>query len=82
MLDISYDSRADVLYISFGKPSPGIAVESNDGDLVRLDPYADKIIGITIIDFKARYMPEGNDFEKCAKFIIPKIIKEFEASRH
>ena len=51
---IDYDDSADVLYISFGNPRPGIAVEVNDGDLVRVDPYTDEIVGITLLDFKER----------------------------
>lgn len=56
-LDISYDDDADVLYISFGKPRSGIAIESSQGDLVRIDPYTDEIVGITLLDFKQRYLP-------------------------
>ena len=56
-LKISYDDLADVLYISFDDSRSGIAVEINDGDLVRVDPYTDKIVGITFLDFKERYMP-------------------------
>ena len=54
---IRYDDQADVLYISFGDPCPGIAVELNNGDLVRVDPYTDEIVGITLLDFKERYIP-------------------------
>ena len=53
--NINYDSGADVLYVSFGKPKAAICVEVNDGDLVRVDVYTDKIVGITILDFKKRY---------------------------
>lgn len=54
-LQVSYDDRADVLYISFGDPRPGIATEVNDGDLVRVDPFTDEIVGITLLDFNMRY---------------------------
>lgn len=61
-LDIDYDKTADVLYVSFGKPKRAICVEVNDGDLVRVDPFTDRVVGVTILDFKRRYMntPEGN----------------------
>ena len=55
-LRVEYDKEADVLYISFGKPRAAIATEVNDGDLIRIDPYNDEVVGITILDFKAKYM--------------------------
>ena len=58
---ITYDKLADVLYISFGDPRPGIAVEVNDGDLVRVDPYTDEIVGITLLDFKSQL--DGSDID-------------------
>lgn len=84
-LNISYDDSADVLYISFGNPRPGIATEVNDGDLVRIDPDTNEIIGITIIDFKERYMPkQSTSIEDSAKKIIPKLLKDFRdySSQH
>ena len=56
-LQIRYDESADVLYISFGDPRPGIAVEADSGDLVRVDPYSDQIVGVTLIDFRQKYLP-------------------------
>ena len=50
--NIDYDDFADVLYISFGKPKEGMVCEVAVGDLVRVDPYTDEIVGITILDFK------------------------------
>ena len=55
-LNIDYDKDADVLYISFGKPRPAISIETNEGDFVRVDAYTDKIVGVTIIDFKEKYI--------------------------
>jgi len=79
-LKISYDDFSDVLYISFGDPRPGIATEVNDGDLVRVDPESMEVIGITIMDFKERYMPlSTTTIEDSVKKIIPKILKEFKA---
>jgi uncharacterized protein YuzE len=80
---IRYDSNSDVLYISCGKPRPGLALEVKTGDLVRIDPYTDEIVGITIIDFRERYMPSASDnIEKCAKIAYPKILKALNRSRY
>ena len=77
-LKIRYDDLADVLYISFGDPRPGIAIEVNDGDLVRVDPYSDEIVGITLLDFKERYMTTSSmSIENSAQNIVSKILKEF-----
>ena len=79
---IRYDSKSDILYISCGKPRPGIALEVKAGDLVRIDPYTDEIVGITIIDFRERYMPStSNNIEKFAKSICPKILEALNHSR-
>ena len=78
-LNIDYDQGADVLYISFGKPKPAICVEVNKGDLVRVDAYTDKIIGITIIDFKKRYMESSLlNIEETASKIVPIILTQFK----
>lgn len=80
---ISYDSKSDVLYISCGKPRPGIAVEVKTGDLVRIDPYTDEIVGITIIDFREKYMPFASDnIEKCANSVYPEILKALNLHRY
>jgi len=78
-IKVSYDNQADVLYISFGKPKAAISVEVDDGDLVRVDPFTDETVGITIIDFKARYLPKENDILSSARAVIPLIIKRFKA---
>ena len=77
-LQICYDEREDILYISFGDPRPSISAEVNDGDLVRLDLQTNEITGITIIDFKSRYMPNHTvTIENAAKNIIPKILQNY-----
>ena len=77
-LQISYDELADVLYISFGDPRPGIATEVNDGDFVRVDPYTKKVLGITLLYFKERYMQKTSlSIKESAQNIIPKVLKEF-----
>jgi len=76
---ITYDDISDVLYISFGHPKPGIAKEITDGDFVRIDPYTDQIVGITIMDFKVRYMKSSStNIEDAAQEIIPGLLTEIE----
>ncbi len=78
-LSIDYDQGADVLYISFGKPKPAICVEMDDGDLVRIDAYTDKVVGITIIDFKKRYMDRSSlNIEETANKIVPGILAQLK----
>jgi len=78
---IEYDNKSDVLYISCGKPRPGIAVEVKAGDLVRIDPYTDEVVGITIMNFRERYMPStSGDIEKFAKSVYPRILKALHGS--
>lgn len=77
-LKIRYDDSADVLYISFGDPRPAIAIEVNVGDLVRIDPSTREVVGITILDFKERYiLPSPLVLEDSVKIIIPKILEQY-----
>jgi uncharacterized protein YuzE len=79
---IRYDSKSDVLYISCGKRRPGIALEVRAGDLVRIDPYTDEVVGITIMNFRERYMSSAsNNIEKSAKSVYPKILNALSRSR-
>lgn len=55
-LNYDYDQKADVLYISFGKPREAVCVE-REGLLFRVDPYRDAIVGITVIGVKDRLYP-------------------------
>ena len=72
---ITYDKISDVLYISFGQPRPGIAKEITDGDFVRIDPYTDQVVGITIMYFKERYMKSSStNIEDAAQEIIPGLL--------
>jgi uncharacterized protein YuzE len=79
---IKYDKESDILYISCGKPRPGIAFEVSAGDLVRIDPYTDEIVGITILDFRERYNPPSSgNIEKFALGVYPQIIEAMGRSR-
>ncbi len=77
---IDYDKMADVLYVSFGEPRAAISDEVDAGDLVRIDPYTDEIVGITLLDFKERYFIEN--IEESAQLIIPKILEKFRKHSH
>ena len=52
-ITLTYDKEIDVLYISFDQPTPAIS-EEFDGVLVRRDIVTKEIVGLTILDFKAR----------------------------
>lgn len=81
-LRISYDRSADVLYVSFGPSRPGIAVQVDDGDFVRVDPYSDEVVGVTVLDFFERF--EGTvakDIEASAPLIVSNILRDFQASQ-
>jgi uncharacterized protein YuzE len=78
-MNVDYDEDMDVLYISFGKPKAAICVEVNNGDLIRVDAYTDKILGITIVDFKKRYMESSTlDITETASKIIPGILTQIK----
>ena len=52
-IDLDYDEKADVLYISFGKPKEAQnSIEIEDGIIYRI--ANNEIVGITITHFKAR----------------------------
>jgi len=55
-LNLDYDKTNDVLYVSFGRPREAICVDVGDGNLVRLDMKTNEITGITILDFRRKYM--------------------------
>ena len=81
-LILSYDKEADVLYISFGPAKKGIAVEVDDGDFVRVDPFSDEVVGVTILDFSERFESHiDNDIKVSAPLIVSNILKEFQAYR-
>jgi uncharacterized protein YuzE len=55
-LDLSfhYDSEADVLYASVGKPKPAKSIDFPNGIVLRIDPVSGNYIGFTIINYMAR----------------------------
>jgi uncharacterized protein YuzE len=58
-MKLSFDAKADVLYCSFGDPTEAIAVELENGVVVRLNPETDEVVGVTVIDFLKRSLASG-----------------------
>lgn len=54
-LSFFFDRDADILYLSVGKPRPGIAKEVGDDILVRVDPKSRKVVGCTILNLTKRF---------------------------
>jgi uncharacterized protein YuzE len=80
LISINYDSEADVLYISFGKAIAAICIEIEEGTLIRIDPFTQILVGITIVDFRKKYMGEGrNSVESVANKVVPRILNEYES---
>ena len=51
---INYDEKADVLYVSFGKPRKAEGIDIGDGTILRVDLDTGEVIGITLLNFKKR----------------------------
>jgi uncharacterized protein YuzE len=49
-LQWDYNTEADVLYISIGKPQKAEGVDIGDGTIVRVNPKTNEIVGFTIIN--------------------------------
>ncbi len=54
-----YDDKADVLYISFGKPKKAICIEKSMNVLMRFDPITNDLVGITIVNAMQQMKGEG-----------------------
>lgn len=49
----SYDEKADVLYVSFGKPKASEVLDMGEDLLIRFNPKSGEITGFTILNFSA-----------------------------
>lgn len=58
-LTADYDDEADILYLWVEDPCPAVTYETSQGHLVQLDPDTREFVGVTIIDYKARW--EGSE---------------------
>ncbi len=52
-LDVFYDKKADVLYISFGSPRKASDSELTDNDII-VRKVDGKIVGLTVLSFSKR----------------------------
>lgn len=52
---ISYDKTGDVLYLSVGDPRAAISEEIGDDVLLRLDLDTGELVGLTVLNFSARF---------------------------
>ena len=50
-----FDRKADILYLSVGKPRAAISKEVGDDMLVRVDPKTRRVIGCTILNLTKRF---------------------------
>jgi uncharacterized protein YuzE len=73
-----YDKDVDILYISFGNPKKAICHELEDGELIRLDPFTDEIVGITIMDLEERYHKSFKKIESKMNDIVKSIIERYK----
>lgn len=53
-LDWKYDSEADVLYVSIGKPRKAIGVDIGQGVVIRYDEAKQEVVGLTILGVRQR----------------------------
>ena len=60
-LNLFYDRKGDVLYISIGSPKDAISKEVNDDMLVRVQPDTEKIVGFTILNFAERFSDQKKE---------------------
>ncbi|MDX2076812.1 MAG: DUF2283 domain-containing protein [bacterium] len=50
VMQLSYDTDADILYLSIGNPRPAISREVGNDVILRLDPNTGDVIGLTILN--------------------------------
>ena len=50
LMQLAYDTEADVLYLSIGEPRRAVSREIGDDVLLRVDPDNGSIIGLPILN--------------------------------
>ena len=55
MLSLNYDSKNDILYLTFSNKNNSIGDEIIDGYVVMKDILSDDVTGVTIFDFMKKY---------------------------
>lgn len=55
-VNCEYDEDEDILYAWVGdEPRAAITYETDEGHLVRLDPETKDLVGVTVLDYRARW---------------------------
>lgn len=75
-LSLSYDTTADVLYISMGEPRPALTFEDRDGVLVRRDPESGETVAVTVVDYEAHFR-KVQDISWLSERSLPQPLMEF-----
>ena len=48
---LTYDPEGDILYITFGQPTPATGYQLSDQILLRIDPQTHEAAGLTLLNF-------------------------------
>ncbi len=48
---LTYDPEGDILYITFGQPTPSTGYQLSDQILLRVDPQTQQAAGLTLLNF-------------------------------
>ena len=60
-LHVDYDENSDTLYIKMGSARPTVSIDTQDGNLMSVDPTTDEVVGITLLGFKQRHLESANE---------------------
>jgi uncharacterized protein YuzE len=71
---LSYDTDADVLYVSFGASREAISEETGDGMLLRRHPDTGDMVGVTILGFEERFE------QSSASALLPVVLDRVRAA--
>ena len=71
---LSYDTDADVLYVSFGAPQEAVSEETEEGMLIRKHPETGEIFGVTILGFEERFE------QSSASALLPVVLDRVRAA--
>ena len=84
-LSLDYDSKADTLYVSIGKPQEAVTVEPQEGILLRVHPDSGDLVGMTILHFNRRLNEKGDRLTANIPLIpsdlMPTIIRQWNLKR-
>jgi len=77
-IDLFYDKKGDVLYISLGVPQKAISKELDNDVLLRVDPATGRVVGLTILNFAERFsnIDHPQSFPVLAEFATAERIGE------